>query len=134
MLLMGYGLVFSKEGIDFPGCSSLGFFDISLVRPSAHCERAQEENQPSVALVVEAIGFVPLWEFTGVLMCELGEFTWLGISWNLWVDFVLWEVGETAVSTRVAVGIVEHVLPPRSLESCLIGVTEHPRQIKRHFY
>ena len=62
---------------DLPLLPSLLFLDVVHVGVAEEAQDAQEEEEVTLAIVVEAVGFVPGGEHTRVLVGCRGVITWL---------------------------------------------------------
>ena len=67
---------------DLPLLPSLLFLDVVHVGVAEEAQGAQEEEEVAFTIVVEAVGFVPGGEDTGVLVGCRGVITWLELSLN----------------------------------------------------
>ena len=101
--------VLSLEWINLSGLSSLLLLDVSHVGPSAEHEASHDESKPSVALVVEPVWLVPVWEHSHVLMRVRSFVSWLLVPCQLWVHVFLRNVKHRRIRPRVRVGVVESI-------------------------
>jgi len=78
--------------VDFSSLPSFLFLDIFKVGVRANCKEIQEEGEPTFTLVVASIWFVPIWEYSYVLVGVLGLIAWFGITWERRVHILLGNV------------------------------------------
>ena len=60
--------IVSVHSINLSACSSLGFLDIVGVKVSEGSETSKEKGEPSLTLVIESVGLVPIGELPNILM------------------------------------------------------------------
>ena len=100
---------FSLEWVDLSRLSALGLLNVSHVGPSENHEASKNECEPSLSLVVESVWLVPVWELPNVLVSVWSLVSWLLVSWDIWVNVLLWNVKHSGVSSSVRVRVIKSV-------------------------
>lgn len=90
--------------------ASFKLLDIVNVGPPHNCKATQEEGQPAVALIIEAVGLVPIREYANILVSVVSLITGLeALARQLGVDILLRNICQRRVCSLVRVRIIEHV-------------------------
>ena len=102
--------VITVQAEDLARSSALGLLDIVHVHSAEYEEATEEEHEPAVTLIVEAVRLVPLGELPNILMRELRLFArLLAGSLELGVHVLLRNVDVSRVGAGVRVRVVEAV-------------------------
>ena len=106
------------EWVDLSSLPALGLLDVSHVRPAEHEEPSEDGCEPAVALVVEPVWLVPIWEFSNVLVRVWSFVPWLLVSSDVWVNILLRDIKQRGVSSCVRVRVVKSIQSSCSQEDC----------------
>tara|TARA_B110000305_G_C19040941_1_gene448166 strand:- start:225 stop:584 length:360 start_codon:yes stop_codon:yes gene_type:complete len=72
----------SQKRINLSGFATLLLLDISQVGPAENAYATENEYGPTFRLVVETVWFIPIGEFSDILMSIWSFIAWLHITWN----------------------------------------------------
>lgn len=91
--------------------ASLKLLDVVHVGPSHDRKSRQQEDQPAIALVVEAIGLPPVWEYANILVSIVRLVSGLqAVTRELGVDILLRNIRKCRVSASMRVRVLKRAV------------------------